>query len=81
MQVGHKGYSKTGGIIAAGMTIFAIFAAKIAVLEIILSRHGETISEIEQSRLLYYFFNPIGLIIIAVGVGAAYRTANGSSSN
>ena len=81
MQIGHKGYSHTGGIVASLMTIFAIFVAKVVVLEIVLSRSPIplSISHLNQAALLYYFFNPIGLIIIAIGVGAAYRTANGSS--
>ncbi len=82
MQIGHKGYSKTGGYIASGMTIFAIIVAKIVVLEALIAREGKHVSifDLNGSKLGYYFFNPIGLIIIAVGIGAAYRTANGSSS-
>jgi hypothetical protein len=80
MQIGHRGYSKAGGVIASFMTIIAIIIAKIIVLELILSRDGKSISDIDGSRLGLYFFSPIGLIIIAVGVGAAFRTANGSSS-
>jgi hypothetical protein len=83
MQIGHRGYSRAGGIIASGMTILAIFAAKVAVLEIILARKGSHVSlfDLDPAKLGYYFFSPIGLIIIVVGVGAAFRTANGSSSN
>jgi hypothetical protein len=29
------------------------------------------------AALGYYFFNPAGLIIMAVGMAAGYRTANG----
>jgi hypothetical protein len=80
MQVGHKGYSKAGGLIAACMTILAIIVAKIVVLETIIMRAGKNVSifDLDSARLGYYFFNPIGLIIIAVGIGAAFRTANGS---
>jgi hypothetical protein len=83
MQIGHKGYSKTGGYIAVAMTLVAILTAKLVVLEIVLSRlnRDTSIFNLDGSKLGYYFFNPIGLIIIAIGLGAAYRTANGSSSN
>jgi hypothetical protein len=81
MQIGHRGYSKAGGLIAAFMTLGAIIVAKIVVLELILARHNESISNIGGPRLGLYFFSPIGLIIIAVGVAFAYKTANGSSSN
>jgi hypothetical protein len=82
MQIGHKGYSKTGGYIASAMTIFAIIVAKIVVLEAIIAHEGKHVSifDLDRAKMGYYFFNPIGLIIIAVGIGAAYRTANGSSS-
>jgi len=51
------------------------------VLEIVLNQEGKSISDIESARLGYYFFSPIGLIIIAVGIGAAYRCASGTSKN
>lgn len=80
MQAGHKGYSAVGGVIASLMTIIAIFTAKFVVLQILLaSMGGRSISDIDSSKLAMYFFSPIGLIIICIGVGAAYRTANGSS--
>ena len=80
MQLGHKGYSKVGGMIAAGTTLFAIMVAKFAVLEIIIARSGKNISifNLNPAKLGYYFFSPIGVIIILVGVAFAYRTANGS---
>jgi hypothetical protein len=37
-----------------------------------------TIDTISSAKLGYYFFSPIGLIIILVGMAAAFRTANGS---
>jgi hypothetical protein len=79
MQIGHKGYSKAGGVIAAFMTLGAIIVAKVVVLELILARNNESISNINGSRLGLYFFSPIGLIIIAVGVSFAFKTANGGS--
>jgi hypothetical protein len=80
MQLGHKGYSKIGGIFAACMTLLAILVAKTVVLEIILARTNLPLSifHINPSKLGYYYFNPIGSIIILVGIAAAYRTANGS---
>jgi hypothetical protein len=78
MQIGHKGFSKAGGVIAAFMTIGAIFIAKFVVLLALLNLENKSISDIDGSKLGLYFFSPIGLIIIAVGVGAAFRTAAGS---
>jgi hypothetical protein len=80
MQVGHKGYSRTGGIVAAALTLVAILLAKWVVLEMLLSRSHlhKTIADLAPAKVGYYFFNPIGLIIIAVGMAAAFRTANGS---
>jgi hypothetical protein len=80
MQFGHKGYSRAGGYAAAALTLVAILLAKFMVLEMILSRsHLQTsIADLNPSRLGYYFFNPIGLIIIVIGMAAAFRTANGS---
>lgn len=80
MQVGHKGYSRIGGIAAAALTLVAILLAKWVVLEMLLSRSHlhKSISDLAPAKVGYYFFNPIGLIIIAVGMAAAFRTANGS---
>ena len=87
MQIGQRGYSAAGGLAAAGMTVAAIFAAKFAVLLLVavplLNRAGQnwTLSDLNVAALGWYFFNPIGSLIILLGVGIAYRTANGSSSN
>jgi hypothetical protein len=64
------------------MTIVAIFIAKPVVLEVTMAHLGinQSIFDLNGSKLGYYFFSPIGMLIIAIGVGAAYRTANGSSS-
>lgn len=80
MQLGHKGYSRLGGIAAAALTLVVILLAKIIVLEMVLARMHppRTIESYSSAKLGYYFFSPIGLIIIAVGVAAAFRTANGS---
>jgi hypothetical protein len=80
MQAGHRGYSAVGGFVAAGMTILAIFAAKLTVVFIIISRAGLSFSDLDGSKVGFYFFNPIGLIIIAIGVGIAFKTASGTSS-
>ena len=49
-------------------------------LEMVLARMHppRTIDTLSSAKLGYYFFSPIGLIIIAVGMAAAFRTANGS---
>ena len=82
MKIGQKGFSSLGGSAAAGMTLVAILLAKLAVIEMLLSRQGlnRSIFDLNGAKLGYYFCSPIGLIIIAVGMGAAYRTANGSVS-
>ena len=65
------------------MTLVAIIVAKIVVIELLLSRQGfgRSIFDLNPAKLGYYFLSPIGLIIIAVGMGAAFRTANGSMSD
>ena len=80
MQVGHKGYSTAGGYTAAALTLVAILAAKVAVIQLILARHGihKSLLDLDSAKLGIYFMSPIGLIIIAVGMAAAYRTASGS---
>jgi hypothetical protein len=80
MQVGHKGQSQTGGFIAGTMTLLAVFIAKVVVLYIVMAKLGVTRSiwDLDSAKLGMYFLSPIGLIIAAVGVGAAYRTASGA---
>jgi hypothetical protein len=83
MRVGHKGFSKTGGMIAAAMTLAAILCAKLVVMQLELTHLGLNISvfDMDSAALCTYLFKPIGLIIIAIGMGAAFRTANGSVSD
>jgi hypothetical protein len=80
MRIGHKGFSHTGGYAAAGLTLLSILLAKLAVIELLLNRQGfgRSIFDLNSAKLGYYFFNPIGLVIMAVGMAAAFRTANGS---
>jgi hypothetical protein len=78
MQIGHKGYSRAGGIAAAALTLGAILLAKVVVLELILSRVHKTMGNLTSAELGYYFLRPMGLVIIVIGMGAAFRTANGS---
>lgn len=80
MQLGHKGYSRLGGVTAAALTLVAILLAKVIVLEMVLARMHppRTIETLSSAKLGYYFFSPIGLIIVVVGMAAAFRTANGS---
>ena len=81
MQIGQKGYSRTGGIVASAMTVFAIVVAKLVVLEALLMKQGsnKSIFDLDSAKLGFYFLSPIGLIIIVIGAAAAFRTANGSS--
>ncbi|MDB5292503.1 MAG: hypothetical protein JWL69_3744 [Phycisphaerales bacterium] len=79
MQIGQKGHSRAGGIAAAAMTLGAIIVAKIAVIEVVIARHSQvSIFDLNSAALALYFFSPITLIIIVIGMAAAFRTANGS---
>lgn len=86
MKMGQKGFSSTGGWAAAGMTLFAILIAKLAVLQFIVvpiaAHHNPNVSIFKLSTvtLSYYFFRPISLIIMAIGMFTGFRTANGSIS-
>jgi hypothetical protein len=97
MQLGHRGYSTVGGYIAGALTLVAILLAKLAVLQVTLSRMGfhKSIFALNAAveaknhaaastlnfTLAYYFFSPMGIIIMLVGIFAAYRTASGSVRN
>jgi hypothetical protein len=83
MVIGQKGYSRAGGSAASGLTLAAILFAKFAAIEIALAviHPGKSITELNSMGLGFYFLSPIHLIIMAVGMGAAFRTANGSMSN
>jgi hypothetical protein len=84
MKIGQDGFSAKGGTAAAGITAIAILLAKVAVIELVvvipLSRIMPEISifDLRGVYLGLYFFNPISLIIMVVGMAAAFRTANGS---
>jgi hypothetical protein len=83
MQAGHKGTSTLGGYVAGTMTLGAIFFAKIVVIYLVLQKMGihRSMWDLNGAVLGLYFFNPMGLIIIAIGVGAAFRTASGTSGD
>ncbi len=80
MRIGQKGFSTAGGYASSGITLAAILLAKFVVLELVIADKNPNVSifNLNSAKLAYYFFSPIGLIIIAVGLGAAFRTANGS---
>jgi hypothetical protein len=86
MQAGHRGYSALGGFAAGGVTFATILTAKFAVLYLVILPHlnrlggNRTISDLSAPALGLYFFSPIGFIIMVIGMGAAFKTANGSSS-
>jgi ribosomal protein S27AE len=79
MRIGHKGFSTAGGYAAAAITLLAILAAKLAVLELVMAQKhpNASIFAADPAKLGYYFFSPIGLIIIVIAMAAAFRTANG----
>ena len=79
MRMGHRRSGPVGGVAAAVLALIAIMLAKMIVLELVLARAGvvRPITELDSTRLAAYFFNPMGLLIIAVGVAAAYRTGKG----
>jgi len=81
MQAGHKGVSNAGGGIAAGVTFLVIMVAKAVVLQIVLVKDGINVSifRAPPEALAAYFFNPLGIGIILVGVAAAFRCASGTS--
>ena len=80
MQIGHKGYSHGGGYFAASATLVTILIAKLAVLQfVVLIPHHRAIASLPGSALGYYFFSPVGDIIMLVGIAAAYRCASGTS--
>jgi phosphate/sulfate permease len=86
MQAGHRGYSVAGGFGAAAMTFVAILAAKFAVLLLVLMprlNHAQnwSFADFNLAAVALYFFSPIGCIIILIGMGFAFKTASGSSSN
>ena len=77
MRIGQKGYSSAGGVVAAGMTVLAILAAKMALFQLVLTpTHSHYTNS--PASMAYYFFRPISLFIMTIGMGAAFRTANGS---
>lgn len=81
MQAGHKGTSELGGYVAGGMTLGAILTAKMVVLQIVMAKigfHG-SVWDLNSAKVGMYFFSPMGLIIMCVGIAAAYRTASGTS--
>jgi hypothetical protein len=76
MQIGQKGYSRRGGMTAATIAVLAIAGPKLILMALLLAlTHGNNAGEIG-----YAFFHPLTILFIFLGIGAAYRTANGSSS-
>ena len=81
MVAGNKDTSPIGGLIAAVTTILAILFAKVVVAEIILARvaPGVSLFDLPSDKLAEYFFSPMGLAMIAIGVLAAFKTGSGIS--
>jgi hypothetical protein len=76
MQIGQKGYSKQGGIAAATIAVLAIAGPKLLLMALVLALlPGKNAAEVGLA-----FFHPLTILFIVLGIGAAYRTANGSSS-
>lgn len=75
MQIGQKGHSRRGGIAAATIAVLAIAGPKLLLMALVLAvLPGKNAAEVG-----YAFFHPLTLLFILLGIGAAFRTANGSS--
>jgi hypothetical protein len=76
MQIGQKGYSHRGGIAAAMIAVTAIVLPKLLMLALIavVLPHNK-----DMAKIGFELFPPLTLLFIFLGIGAAYRTANGSS--
>jgi hypothetical protein len=76
MQIGQKGYSRRGGITAATIAVLAILGPKLLLLSLLLAvTHGKNAAEFGL-----IFLHPLTILFVILGIGAAYRTANGSSN-
>ncbi len=76
MQLGQKGYSRQGGIAAATIAVLAIAGPKLLLLALLLAvSHGK-----DAAELGFSLFHPLTILFVILGIGAAYRTANGASS-
>ena len=75
MQIGQKGYSHRGGIAAAIIAVSAIVLPKLLLLSVILALapHNK-----EMAKIGFALFPPLTILFIFLGIGAAYRTANGT---
>jgi hypothetical protein len=77
MKVGQKGVGGATGIAAAAVTFGTIVVAKLVVIELYLRQHmpGVSIADVDSSRLAAIVFEPIGLVMMVIGVLAAFRAA------
>ena len=77
MRAGLKGFNTLAGYTASAITLAAILVAKFAVLEAVLAQRNLHVSifNARGEALFHYFFSPIGIIIMLVGMGAAFRSA------
>jgi hypothetical protein len=79
MQQGQRGISVLGGWTAVAMTLVAIVVAKLAVLEVLITRINPRASllNLRSDHVIHYLFTPMGIVIILIGMIAAYRTGAG----
>lgn len=75
MQIGQKGYSHRGGVAAACIAVAAITLPKLLLIGLIavLLPHNK-----DMAKLGFALFPPLTILFIFLGIGAAYRTANGA---
>ena len=75
MRLGQRGYSQRGGVAAAIISVISIAGFNLVAFFVgMMITHGTYIAAI-----LFIVFPGLTIISVAVGIGAAYRTANGPS--
>jgi hypothetical protein len=74
MQMGQKGYSQRGGIAAAIIAVLAITLPKLLLIALVMA----LVHNSNAAKLGADLFPVLTILWIILGIGAAYRTANGS---
>jgi hypothetical protein len=74
MQLGQKGYSRKGGVAAAIITFLAIIIPKVLLFLLVVG-----VAHMNSAEAGFELFHPFTILFCIIGIGAAFRTANGSS--